>query len=158
MISPKVCTGIEESREEAGSVDNRSDVAAFRPIAKRAGIRQIALRRLPAVFFADDVIDFAAEEGVFLVDQAVFTKEFRAGCDEPAQGWTNVAAHQPDGHGPELWPSASDALTGDTDLVLRTLLKTNRSFSRDGSNRRLELSLLLTVGRRSVCWALFQQQ
>ena len=86
MISPKVCTGTEESSEEPGSMDNRSDVAAFRPIAKRAGIRQIALRRLPAVFFADDMIDFAAEEGVVFVDQAVFTEIFRPRRHEPAQG------------------------------------------------------------------------
>lgn len=158
MISPKICTGIEESSEETGSMDYRTDVAALRPIAERAGIGQIVLRRLPAVFFTDDVIDFAAEKGVVFVDQAVFTEVFRARRHEPAQGWTNVAAHQPDGHGPELWPSASDALTGDIDSVLRTLLKINRSFSRGGSNRPPALSLLLMVGTRSACWALFQRQ
>ena len=112
MISPKIWTGIEESREEAGSVDNRSDVAAFRPITKGTGIRQVFGRGLAAVFFADDVIDFATEEGVFLVDQAVFAKEFGPCRHEPPQCRANVA-HPVDELGPELWPSASNALTED---------------------------------------------
>jgi len=102
MISPKVRTGIEKSSEETCLMDNRSDVAAFRPIAKRTGVRQIAFCRLPAVFLADDVIDFAAEESVFFVDQAVFTQVVRPRRHELAQSRANVA-HPSDELAPELW-------------------------------------------------------
>ena len=67
---------------------------------------------------------------------------------ELAQGRVNVAAHQPDGHGPELWPIASDALAGGIDSVPRILLEKAPSFSRDGSNPQLDLSLLAKVGKR----------
>src|SRR2546423_13420796 len=105
-----------------------------------------------AMLFADDVINFAAEEGIFLMNQAVFTEVFCSCCHELAQGHINVAAHELDGHGRGLWPTASDAQAGGSESIQRFLRATGRSFSRDGSNPPAGLSPLLRAGKRLLHW------
>lgn len=50
----------------------------------KAGIGQIVFSRKPAVFFADDVVDFTSEKRIFLVNEAVLTEMACAIRNEPA--------------------------------------------------------------------------
>ena len=100
MIRPEVGARIEKSNEGTGTLDKGAHVTAFRPIAKAARIRQVIGLRLPAVLFTDDVVYFATEEGILFVNNTVLAEVICPCCHELAQGRVNVAAHQPDGHGP----------------------------------------------------------
>lgn len=62
---------VEEARQNS-SRRKRADVAALVQIAERASQRQIIRLDQAAVLLADDVVNVAAEEGVVLVDEAVF--------------------------------------------------------------------------------------
>jgi len=93
MLRPKIGARIKKPYENTGSSDNRAHVAAFRPIAKHAGVRQVVSFGLPAMFFADDVIDFTAEVGIVLMNQAIFTEVFCPCRHELAQGRANVRGH-----------------------------------------------------------------
>ena len=81
MFRPTIGARIEKSREDTCGWDKGTYVAAFRPIAKRAGKRQVFGLGLTAMLFADDVINFTAEEGIVLMNQAIFTEVLRPGCD-----------------------------------------------------------------------------
>ena len=83
VSGPEVCARIEKSDNGPSSLYDRADVAAFRPIAEAAGISQICSFRLSAVFFTNDVIDFAAEECIFFVNKTVFAKILRPCRHEP---------------------------------------------------------------------------
>jgi hypothetical protein len=48
-----------------------SNVASFGLVAKDASVGEVIRLRGPAVFFTDDVIGFAAIEGICLGDQAI---------------------------------------------------------------------------------------
>ncbi len=74
MVCPGIRAGIEEPHEGPRALHDRPNVAAFCAIAEGARIRQVVDLCLSAVLFTDDVIHFAAEEGIFLMDQAIFTQ------------------------------------------------------------------------------------
>ena len=93
MFRPKIGARIEKSCEDTCSCDKRAHVAALRPIAKRAGKRQVFGLGLTAMFFANDVINFTAEEGIVLMNQAIFTEVLCPCRHELAQGRANVRGH-----------------------------------------------------------------
>ena len=93
MLRPKIAARIEKSCEDTGGWDKGAYIAAFRPIAKRTGKRQVFGLGLTAMFFADDVINFTAEEGIVLMNQAIFTEVLCPCRHELAQGRANVRGH-----------------------------------------------------------------
>ncbi len=73
MIGPGIGTGIEESDQVAVRFQNGTEIAPLISIANEARISQVLGDRGSAMLLDDDMIDFAAKEGVILVDKAVFT-------------------------------------------------------------------------------------
>jgi hypothetical protein len=98
VVCPGIRAGIEEPDEGPRALHDRPNVAAFCAIAEGTRVRQVVSLCLSAVLFTDDVIHFTAEEGIFLMDQAIFAEGVCPYRHEPAQGRINVAAHGPDGH------------------------------------------------------------
>src|SRR5262245_19745963 len=111
MYCPLVGARVEETNEAPCLLYDRSDIAAFRPIAKGTDISQVVSVGLPTVLFTDDMIDLAAKEGIFFIDQTILAETFGPYRHKPAQGCVNVAAHGPDGCGHEPWLVALCALT-----------------------------------------------
>lgn len=68
----------------------------------RARQRQVIQACRPAMFFRDDVIHLAAEIGVALVDQAVFTSAAGALLNRPSQLGADIATHERAVLGPAL--------------------------------------------------------
>src|SRR5262245_32783910 len=92
MISPAVRTRVEEADERATLPVDRSHITALRLVAEDAGVRQVVPLCRPAVLLTDNVIGFAAVEGVFLSDQAILTDPFGPCRHEAAQLRTDVGA------------------------------------------------------------------
>jgi hypothetical protein len=65
-----------------GRPSERSQVASLAAIAKKAAIGQILGNRQTAVFFTDDVIDFAAVKAIILVDETILTPSFSPESNE----------------------------------------------------------------------------
>jgi hypothetical protein len=70
VVKPIVKTWIEEPGQGTGRRGNRSDVASLVPVAGEASISQVVGNGQTAMLFANDVIDFATEESIVLVDKA----------------------------------------------------------------------------------------
>ena len=73
VFRPAVGAWVEEASELASS-RNRANIASFGAVAERASISEVVRRSRTAVLYADDVIDFAAVEGICLGDEAVFAQ------------------------------------------------------------------------------------
>jgi hypothetical protein len=74
MVCPLIGTWVEEAAELSGLPDDGPDISSFEPIAERTRVGQVFLARRATVLLADDVIDFAAEERIVFVNQAVFAE------------------------------------------------------------------------------------
>jgi hypothetical protein len=74
VIVPSILAWIEETDQRARSRDDRSNVAPLVSVTREARIREIALRGLSSMLFADDMIDLTTEERIVRVDEAVFAE------------------------------------------------------------------------------------
>ena len=74
MFSPPICARVEKANEIARLLRERSNVAALISITEQASISQIIWLGRSSVLQGYDVIDFAAEEGVFFCNQAILAK------------------------------------------------------------------------------------
>ena len=72
MLVPLILPRVEQRHNTLASVQSRN-VSPLVSITVGAAERQITSRRSASVFFTDDVIHFAAEEGVALGDLAILT-------------------------------------------------------------------------------------
>ena len=72
MMEPDVCSRIEQGGDFSVIIET-GNVGALCSIAGGAGVGEIFKGGRAAMFFTDDVIHFAAEEGVALGDLAILT-------------------------------------------------------------------------------------
>lgn len=91
MVRPAINAGVEKAAKLARLREDGANVAAFVAVAEHAGIGQVFRLGRPAVFLADDVIHFAAKEGVILVDEAVFAEMVGSCGDQAPEFSTDVA-------------------------------------------------------------------
>jgi hypothetical protein len=76
MVVPDLQARIEEPHDFACLGIERSEVAAFRPVAFQTSEAKIIEHGLPAMFFGDDVVDLMGVEAVAVVDQTIFAASF----------------------------------------------------------------------------------
>lgn len=84
MVMPEIGARGIEPREPSVGWQNRGDVGALGAIAKYAGEGEVVIAGGAAMFLGDDVFDLASEEGVVLMDEAVFAEPLGAPGDEAA--------------------------------------------------------------------------
>ena len=78
VLAPLVRPAVKKANERAALPINRRDVTPLGAVAKYTGVCQVMGLGWSAVLFADDVIDFAAVEGICLGDEALFAQLLRA--------------------------------------------------------------------------------
>jgi hypothetical protein len=90
VIGLAIHARVEETHKISVFPVDRSDINTLRLVAKHTCVAQIMGFRWPAVLLADNVIDFAAIEGVFLRDQAILAEPFGSCCHKAPQFHTYI--------------------------------------------------------------------
>lgn len=107
VVIPVVDAWMKKAAEFAALPVNRPNIAPFGAIAKHAGISQVIRGCKTAMFFADDMIDFAAPKSVLFVNQAILTEVIGAMDNPSSQFSTDVGrAHESDAGGRGPWLNA----------------------------------------------------
>lgn len=73
MLMPLILARRIKAHERASVLCEGTEITAFAAIAGKTSISKIILVRQAAVLFADDMVYFAAEKHIVLMQQAVFT-------------------------------------------------------------------------------------
>ncbi len=73
MRRPVVLSRVIKTNEVIAWRNHAPDVAALAAVTWQAGPRKVAGKMLPAVFEANNVIDFVRKKTVFLREQTIFT-------------------------------------------------------------------------------------
>lgn len=132
VFIPALCARVEQGDQIPAHVEC-GDIASLVSVTEDAGVGQIGVDGLPAVFFGYHMIDLAAEEGVVLVDQTIFTTTLGTTGHQTAEFCGNVTlTHSPRPSEHVLWPIASNAPVEGSHSTRRFPRAANRSFSHVG--------------------------
>ena len=87
MLAPNIDARIEQAGETSSAGHKCRHVGAFESVAENAGIGQVGCDRSAAVFFADDVFDLAAKEGIGFLNKAILAESSGAIGYLSAERW-----------------------------------------------------------------------
>jgi hypothetical protein len=104
VILPALEPRVEETYKCAGLSVEGTNIGPFPRVASKAGIRQVAGIRLPAMFTADDVVYLMRRVRVVLVKVTILTPVAGAFCDESPQRLADVSSQAECVGAPAPWP------------------------------------------------------
>ena len=85
MLRPFVGSWIKEPHEDTALPMYRANVTSFRLVAKQTGVAQIICLCWPTMLFANNMIDFATEEGIHFRNQAILADAFCPSDNETSE-------------------------------------------------------------------------